>query len=193
MAVDVEASAVVLEQTGERKMDAACGLGIICRGFQKGLGTDGSRKRCTHANICGCAHSHTHIHTCKWNKRSVPGAATSLQCPPWAAVAGDLHFRPMLSMEIKSAHRETLVLTLTEFPSICHCVQLPVVTTAFSLLLFHIWLNPIQTPKQPIKCNDATPTVTASTLCILPSYWDIYPPTSCLNSILPFLQLPREL
>lgn len=45
--------------------------------------------------------------------------------------------------------------------SIHHCVKLPVVTRAFPLLPFHIWLSPIQTLNQPLKSNDATPTVTA--------------------------------
>lgn len=44
--------------------------------------------------------------------------------------------------------------------SIHHCVKLPIITTAFPLLPFHIWLSPIQTVNQPLKCNDATPTVT---------------------------------
>ena len=34
-------------------------------------------------------------------------------------------------------------------------------TRAFPLLPFHIWLGPIQTLNQPLKSNDATPTVTA--------------------------------
>lgn len=44
------------------------------------------------------------------------------------------------------------------FLSIHHRVKLPVITTTLPLLPFHIWISPIQT--QPLKSNDATPTVT---------------------------------
>lgn len=46
------------------------------------------------------------------------------------------------------------------FLSINHCVKLPVIMTPFSFLRFHIWLRPNQILKQPLKSNDATPTVT---------------------------------
>lgn len=46
------------------------------------------------------------------------------------------------------------------FLSIHHCVKLPVIMTPFSFLRFHIWLRPNQILKQPLKSNDATPTVT---------------------------------
>ncbi len=45
------------------------------------------------------------------------------------------------------------------FLSIHHCVKLPVIMKAFPLLPFHIRLSPIQTLNQPLKSNDATPTV----------------------------------